>query len=471
MITAKQKKTLNDLLSLAPNPEEAFTYDGLMGYMFGLAITPDLLLPSEWLPGIFGDEGPEYASMKQAEEMMGCLMQVYNTFISAFQAGTLKFPYDFSHLKPKDYGSILDWVFGFAAALALRPEIWEPEELPHLPKEMAEDVFSSLLLIQGLTDPDTAIALFDALPEGFFEKAFPGMDVDMQGNASQLQAVLMISLPLTIDTLQQYGNWMKNRRQSRHARPIPPIPITSLKTGRNEPCPCGSGKKFKKCCDNSGAVGLDLPDLVEPGKKAKVIQGNFPQHSKNNAAPAPVYQLKVSLTGAKPPIWRRIQVPGTTTLHKLHTIIQYCMGWTDSHLHQFIVGKKTYALPDEEDNWHQHNDLDERRYSLHDLEHNLTPAFLYIYDFGDDWEHRITVEKILEPGQEQPHAVLLTGRRACPPEDIGGIYGFGSFIESMADPEDEYYDQAMEIFGEDYDPGRFDKKEIQEINDLLKKLR
>jgi len=469
MITVKQKKILKKFLSLAAKPEDAFTYDQLRGYLFGIAITPDILLPSEWLPIISGGEGPEYASLDQAEETVGCLMQVYNTFISAFQAGNLEFPYDVFNLKSKDYESIYEWVFGFDSALALRPEIWEPEELPDLSEEMASDVFSSLMVIQGLIDPEATTDIIAEMPAEIAKEVFPGVELEEHDKAVKMHAILLASLPMTIDTLQNYARTMAKKGQQKPSRQAIPLPIRSVKIRRNDPCPCNSGKKFKKCCGQDGKSAGDLATPTRPAKKAKVIQGNFPQHSKKSTAPVPVYQLKISLEGAKPPIWRRIQIPGSATLLELHTIIQHCMGWTDSHLHTFIIDNTLYAPPDEEESWQTTHD--ESRYTLRDLEKQLHPYFRYTYDFGDNWEHRITIEKILNPEEGSPHAVLLTGKRACPPEDIGGIYSYMELLKSINAPEiaDEH-EQAMTILGENFQPERFSKEEISEINDILKAL-
>jgi hypothetical protein len=110
--------------------------------------------------------------------------------------------------------------------------------------------------------------------------------------------------------------------------------------------------------------------------------------------PGRVYQLKVTLKGARPPIWRRMHVSDQITLAKLHRIFQVTMGWTDSHLHQFRIGKTYYGEPDPD------YDLgfvtvNERQVRLNQLSLREKSKFLYEYDFGDSWEHEILVEKIL----------------------------------------------------------------------------
>jgi hypothetical protein len=150
------------------------------------------------------------------------------------------------------------------------------------------------------------------------------------------------------------------------------------------------------------------------------------------ATPAPVFQLKVSLEGIAPTIWRRLQVPGSGTLGWLHAVIQVVMGWTNSHLHQFVVGKRLYSAPS--------FDLDEFEDSPRVLKEDTTAimevvprakrTFAYEYDLGDSWDHRITVEKILDPDPTAAGvAQCLDGERACPPEDCGGVWGYADLLE------------------------------------------
>jgi len=468
MITAKQKKTLKKFLAQAAEPDDAFTYDELIGYLFGIAMTPDVILPSEWLPIIFNGDIGEYPSPEATGETVECLMEVYNSFVTDFNAGLLHFPYDLNRVKKKDFDSMYLWASGFDEALALRPEIWEPEEMPFLSAEKADNVFFSLMIIEGLTDPESADDFFDKIPDENFQEAFPEFNPKKDDREAQLYAFLLTSLPLAIDTLQDYARIMEKNRLLEKPKKKGPIPIRSAKASPGGPCTsCGSGQKHQPCGSQGGGCSDSILTAVPPAKQPKVIKGKFPQ-KKKTAGSAPIFQIKVSLQGAKPPIWRRIQVPGTTTLAQLHTILQICMGWSDSHLHQFIIDGAFYAQPDPEDDWHE--TLDEQAFRLHDLADKLQPRFQYIYDFGDDWNHRLIVEKILQPEEGHPYAVLLTGKRACPPEDVGGIYGYASMLEISGDPEDEEFESTMEWLGDDFSSEAFGKEEIAEINATLKNL-
>jgi hypothetical protein len=191
------------------------------------------------------------------------------------------------------------------------------------------------------------------------------------------------------------------------------------------------------------------------------------KNSKAVPAETPVYQLKITLKGLKPPIWRRILVPGAITLNKLHRSLQIVMGWEDYHLHSFSVGKELYGVP--EPGWgFGQREKDDRKHKLQDVVPGAKMKFLYIYDFGDDWIHEILVEKILPPDKEMKHPVCLDGKLAGPPEDCGGVWGYAGMIEVMNDPEHKEHESVMEWLGDDFDPEVFD---IEAVNVRLRKMR
>ena len=179
----------------------------------------------------------------------------------------------------------------------------------------------------------------------------------------------------------------------------------------------------------------------------------------------PIYQLKVTLKDSKPPIWRRILVRGDISLAKLHQILQIAMGWEDSHLHQFIVDGTSYGEPDPE---YRDEMKSERRVKLNQVAPHEKDRFTYEYDFGDSWEHQIVVEKILAPDPGAHYPVCVAGKRACPPEDCGGVWGYGSLLEAISDPANPEHEEMLEWVGEDFDPEAFD---LEEINEGLNRIR
>ena len=177
-----------------------------------------------------------------------------------------------------------------------------------------------------------------------------------------------------------------------------------------------------------------------------------------------VYQIKVTLEGSKQLIWRRLLVPGDITLGDLHNIIQTAFGWWDSHLHQFIIGEVYFGVPHPEyDAYLEMND--ESKMRLQQITESEGFKFRHEYDFGDGWLHQVLVEKILPPEPGQVYPVCIKGRRACPPEDVGGIWGYHFFLEAIADPEHEAHDEFLEWAGDEFDPAAFD---LEEANQALR---
>lgn len=175
---------------------------------------------------------------------------------------------------------------------------------------------------------------------------------------------------------------------------------------------------------------------------------------------ASVYQLKVTLLDTKPPVWRRVLVDGGSTLDHLHEVIQAAFGWWDCHLHEFEVGRTRYGVPDPDDDWGEPA-RDERRTRLDAIADEGT-SFGYTYDFGDNWSHRVVVEKVLVPTAGLAVPVCIDGRRACPPEDCDGTWGYRELIEIPADHTHPERDERREWLGGDLDPESFDPSDFED---------
>ncbi len=187
--------------------------------------------------------------------------------------------------------------------------------------------------------------------------------------------------------------------------------------------------------------------------------------NKATGAAGPIYQIKITLRDSKPPIWRRVLVPGNFSLYKLHKVIQLAMGWTDSHLHQFIIDGQYYGIPSPDD-WEPM--IDERRHTLSKIAPEPKRKFIYEYDFGDSWEHQILVESIIQPEAGVKYPVCIKGKRACPPEDVGGVWGYDEFLAAIADPSHSEHETYTEWIGGDFDPEEFD---LDDINEELRRLK
>jgi len=167
-------------------------------------------------------------------------------------------------------------------------------------------------------------------------------------------------------------------------------------------------------------------------------------------AGATVVSLKITLLHTKPPIWRRLLVPGTMTLGDVHDAIQAAMGWEDSHLHAFDINGQAYG-----DRRAVDDVADEKRLTLNGLRKSGVARFTYTYDFGDDWEHAVTIEKTLPAVDGTTYPICSGGKRACPPEDCGGPWGYQRLLDVLADPAHPDYAEQRGWVDEDFDPDDF----------------
>jgi hypothetical protein len=167
-------------------------------------------------------------------------------------------------------------------------------------------------------------------------------------------------------------------------------------------------------------------------------------------------QLKITLQGVRPPVWRRLVVPMSLTLGELHQVFQTAMGWTDSHLHAFDIGGATFGDLEDLDG----SGIDESRARLSRAIGKVS-KFRYEYDFGDGWVHDVAIERT-DGDAAVPRC--LAGRRACPPEDCGGPGGYDHLLKVLADPAHEEHTELAEWVGA-FDPAAFD---VAETNDRLR---
>lgn len=182
------------------------------------------------------------------------------------------------------------------------------------------------------------------------------------------------------------------------------------------------------------------------------------------AQPVAIVQAHMELEWLAPIIWRRVQVPANITLGRLHRVIQAAMGWTDSHLHEFIVGDVHVGIPDD----------DVLPYPIQP-EVRVKPDtallgrrhFDYLYDFGDNWEHTLRIEKTL-PAAPLAHPICIAGENACPPEDVGCAPGYEDFLRIIQKSNDPEHEDMLEWWGGPLDPAAFN---INLVNPHLKRVK
>ncbi|MFJ9362901.1 plasmid pRiA4b ORF-3 family protein [Nocardia sp. NPDC101769] len=192
----------------------------------------------------------------------------------------------------------------------------------------------------------------------------------------------------------------------------------------------------------------------------------LPAKRKTRDGRAPIYRLRVDLRGAKPPIWRRLEVPGDIPLNELHDVLQAAFEWDDDHLHVFETDFGDFGEPDPE--------LGRRAETKATLEQvaGSGAKLVYTYDFGDDWEHTILVEHIAPAEATAEYPRCTGGRRAAPPEDCGGIWGYENLLATLADPSGQDHEDLLEWLGldtaDDFDPTQFDR---DAVNSALARMR
>lgn len=196
-----------------------------------------------------------------------------------------------------------------------------------------------------------------------------------------------------------------------------------------------------------------------------------------------IYQFKIVLEDIKPTIWRRVQVPENYTFWDLHIAIQDAMRWMDCHLHQFETIElkpreiKYIGVPDEDnDGMEVAAGWEEKISEWFSLDSRKTMR--YVYDFGDSWNHKVTLEKILPKEEKIKYPICVAGDRACPPEDCGGLGGYDDLLEIMDNPKHEEYEDMIEwLNGEKFDAEEFDIMEVEfdnpkgRLKEMLRQIR
>lgn len=217
------------------------------------------------------------------------------------------------------------------------------------------------------------------------------------------------------------------------------------------------GYSYRKIARELNLSKTTVNDIVKrhrlPSNSINTTQ-RFMSAKKSSSTPT-IYQLKISLKYIRPPIWRRVQVKSNITLEQLHLIIQAAMGWYNCHLHSWTIAGLEYGQPAPE---YGAEVCDEKTVKLSKVVTSEKFKFAYTYDFGDCWEHEILVEKIL-PADHNSYPICLTGKRACPPEDCGGPWGYAELLSILNDPENPEYEERMDWLDGNFSPNEFDLKE------------
>ena len=183
--------------------------------------------------------------------------------------------------------------------------------------------------------------------------------------------------------------------------------------------------------------------------------------------PVSPWQLRIELLDVSPRVWRRLLVPSSIKLPALHRVFQAALGWTDSHLHEFVINGVRYAEPDPE--WNDElKQVHERGVVLNAALGGESRCFDYLYDFGDHWHHAVLVEDTFIQPQAEFRTQCIAGENACPPEDVGGAPGYADFLAAIADPRHEEHENYLAWCGGGFDPARFEREAVSQALGRIK---
>jgi hypothetical protein len=341
---------------------------------------------------------------------------------------------------------------GVVTLVKERPELILPEEVAAVEDEVARHpradryrvvVKPDRIEVHAAEGPDTVYGIRDLEAAGLIKvERIPKRILEMEERLTRYVPVLRFALHDRVER--------SFRADGRHERRYT-VAWRKLGPARDV------GDLARALVPNIGAetpFGFKASEIVMPWADWLARQAARLAH---RGPVTSVHRLKVTLRQIRPPIWRRIEVPSNVTLAYMHIILQDTMGWSDDHLHDFQVGDVHYGDPRQLEDI---IDYDERKVRLAGVAPNPKDRLRYRYDFGDGWEHDILVEAIGPPQPDVRYPRCLAGKRACPPEDCGGPWGYANMLQAMADPSHPMHRDVSEWLGGPIDPEAFDPEEV-----------
>jgi hypothetical protein len=172
------------------------------------------------------------------------------------------------------------------------------------------------------------------------------------------------------------------------------------------------------------------------------------------------YVLTITLLRVAPRVWRKVVVPSSITLTKLHVVLQTAMGWGDYHLHMFETPEGPFGIPDPD---FPDDTISQARVPLSRFLAEKNDRIRYLYDFGDGWEHEIRLDRVMGPWPGEVPIECVDGERACPPEDVGGPYGYAEFLNAIGDPTHPEHAVMLQWVGGEFDPEAFDGEAVNRM--------
>lgn len=207
MVSINDKYIIESFLSLIPNKDTRIGYDEFLGFVFGLAITPDKITLEEWISWVTNGEDVSYNSIEQLEEIGSCLQNLYDKYREDFHHGVLEFPFDVQNLKGVECSPLKKWVLGFIDALSLRDEHWGLDVV-NLSAETREELFYNMLMVNGVVEPEVVLEVVENIPDDEVHVLFPGINTQEDDVLKKIFQLCTVSLKDAIDWLQHHARFL-----------------------------------------------------------------------------------------------------------------------------------------------------------------------------------------------------------------------------------------------------------------------
>lgn len=208
MVSINDQYIIESFLSLIPNKDTRIGYDEFLGFVFGLAITPDNITLEEWKSWVTNGEKVSYNSIEQAEEISRCLLKLYNGYREDFQDGVLEFPFEVQNLKGTEQPPLKKWALGFIDALSLRDEYWGLDVV-NLTAETREELFYNMLMVNGVVEPEVVLEVVENIPDDEVHILFPGINTQEDDVLKKISQLCTVSLKDATDWLQHHARFLK----------------------------------------------------------------------------------------------------------------------------------------------------------------------------------------------------------------------------------------------------------------------
>ncbi len=210
MISEKNQKLLEKFIKGCPESQGALSYENIVGFLYGIALCPESKNSNEWLDYLIGEE-ITFETHEEKNSLTDCLISMYKEFSLAFQNDTLVFPFDLEKMLThnEELKPFTDWVTGFVDALYLRADFWNGENFLELAQEKRQILIHSMLMLEGIIEPEIVKEAFEKLPVQVLSKTYPTLDLQSDKILQQILMICIMASRDAVKTLQEHAKSSK----------------------------------------------------------------------------------------------------------------------------------------------------------------------------------------------------------------------------------------------------------------------